>query len=367
MTITNGVKASTTLETDYKEEYRKSGLIYSGLYNDTGGINNLNQFIMAEKITKDLNPTYGSIQKLFSRRISLIAFCEDRVIGITANKNALYNADGNPQLVATNAVLGDANPFVGDYGISQNPESFAKESYRAYFTDRQRGAVLRLSMDGLTPISDAGMSDWFKDEFKRDEGHLNIIGSYDNYKNDYNLTFDRGGKTYGEQGNEGGLSQTVSFSEDVKGWTSFKSFIPESGVSMSGDYYTFYNGKCWKHHVEEDSNQNPISRNGFYIGEFDESGVAITNLGSSIKFLLNESPLTIKNYNTLNYDGDENWSCDSIFTDQQSGSVQSFIEKEGKWFNYIKGVDVFDSVGNLILDTKAFNFQGIGIATSIDI
>ena len=365
--ISNGVKASSTLQEQYKEEHRKNGLIYSGLYNSTGGINNLNQFIMAEKITKDLNPTYGSIQKLFSRRISLIAFCDDRVVGITANKTALYNADGNPQLVATNAVLGDANPFVGDYGISQNPESFAKESYRAYFTDRQRGAVLRLSMDGLTPISDAGMSDWFKDEFKRDEGHLNIIGSYDNYKTDYNLTFDRGGKTYGEQGNEGGLSQTVSFSEDVKGWTSFKSFIPESGVSMSGDYYTFYNGKCWKHHVEEDSNQNPISRNGFYIGEFDESGVAITNLGSSIRFLLNESPLTIKNYNTLNYDGDENWSCDSIFTDQQSGSVQSFIEKEGKWFNYIKGVDVFDSVGNLILDTKAFNFQGIGIATSIDI
>ena len=99
---------------------------------------------MAEKITKDLNPTYGSIQKLFSRRISLIAFCEDRVVSITANKNALYNADGNPQLISSNAVLGDANAFVGEFGISQNPESFAKESYRAYFTDRQRGAVQKL-------------------------------------------------------------------------------------------------------------------------------------------------------------------------------------------------------------------------------
>jgi len=298
---------------------------------------------MAEKITKDLNPTYGSIQKLFSRRISLIAFCEDRIVGITANKNALYNADGNPQLVATDAVLGDANPFVGEYGISQNPESFASESYRAYFTDRQRGAVLRLSMDGLTPISEAGMSDWFKDEFK-DTSHYNIIGSYDNYKKNYNLTFDRGGKTYGEQGNEGGLSQTVSFSEDVKGWTSFKSFIPESGVSMSGDYYTFYNGKCWKHHANE-------SRNSFYTAD------AVTNLGSSIKFLLNESPLTIKNYNTLNYDGDSGWVCDSVVTDQQSGSVESFIEKEGKWFNYISGSEV--------MDTQAFNFQGIGVASNI--
>ena len=189
MTITNGVKASSTIEQPYQEERRKSGLIYSGLYNSTSGINDLNQFIMADKITKDLNPTYGGIQKLFSRVIrrssSLIAFCEDRVVSIISNKDAIYNADGDPQIVASNAVLGDANAFVGDYGISKNPESFAKESYRAYFTDKQRGAVLRLSMDGITPISDAGMRDYFRDNLKTP---TKLIGSYDEYKKEYNLT-----------------------------------------------------------------------------------------------------------------------------------------------------------------------------------
>ena len=52
---------------EYKEESRKNGLIYSGIYNSTSGVNNLNQFIQAENITKDLNPTYGGIQKLFQR------------------------------------------------------------------------------------------------------------------------------------------------------------------------------------------------------------------------------------------------------------------------------------------------------------
>ena len=42
---------------------------------------------MAEKITKDLNPTYGSIQKLFSRDTDLIAFCEDKVLRVLANKD----------------------------------------------------------------------------------------------------------------------------------------------------------------------------------------------------------------------------------------------------------------------------------------
>ena len=183
--ITNGVKASTTTQETYREERRKSGLIYSGIYNSNSGVNDLNQFIQAEKITKDLNPTYGSIQKLFSRNSDLVAFCEDKVLKILANKDAVFNADGNPQLTANQNVLGQTIPFVGEYGISKNPESFASESYRAYFADKQRGAILRLSKDGLTPISKAGMHDWFRDNLPQ---HGSLLGTYDAYKEDYNIT-----------------------------------------------------------------------------------------------------------------------------------------------------------------------------------
>ena len=185
MQITNGARASATLEEPFSEELRTNGLIYSGIYNSNSGVNNLNQFITAEKITKDLNPTYGSIQKLFARSTDLVALCEDRVLKILANKDALFNADGNPQLVATEKVLGQAIPFVGDYGISQHPESFAAESFRAYFADKQRGAVLRLSMDGLTPISDAGMRDYFRDNLVNNS---QLLGTYDAYNKHYNLT-----------------------------------------------------------------------------------------------------------------------------------------------------------------------------------
>ena len=186
--ITNGVKASTTLLESYKEEHRKYGLIYSGIYNSTSGVNDLNQFIAAEKITKDINPTYGSIQKLHSRSTAdgdLITLCEDRCLRILANKDALFNADGNSQLLSTNNVLGKAIPFSGEFGISQNPESFASASYRVYFTDKIRGAVMRLSRDGLTAISDNGMKDWFKDNLKLKN---KIIGSHDDKKNEYNVT-----------------------------------------------------------------------------------------------------------------------------------------------------------------------------------
>ena len=187
VTIDNGPKASTTLEEPYKEERRGSGLIYSGIYNSMSGVNNLNQFVQAEKITKDLNPKYGTIQKLHTRNTNLLTLCEDKVFKILANKDALYNADGSMNLVATENVLGQATPMLGEYGISTNPESFASESYRTYFTDRVRGAVIRLSQDGVTPVSDVGMKDYFGDTLPQ---ATRIIGSVDDRKEEYNITVD---------------------------------------------------------------------------------------------------------------------------------------------------------------------------------
>ena len=183
--ILNGVKASSVTLKEFKEERRRNGLIYSGIYNSISETNNLNQFIMAEKITKDINPEYGSIQKLHTRDTDLVTLCEDKVLKILANKDAVYNADGNPQLVASENVLGQTIPFVGEYGISRNPESFASEAYRAYFTDKQRGTVLRLSRDGLTPVSDYGMKAWFNSNLRIGN---RILGSYDSVKREYNVS-----------------------------------------------------------------------------------------------------------------------------------------------------------------------------------
>ena len=183
--IANGVKVSTTLEQEYKEEHRKYGLIYSGIYNSISGVNNLNQFIQAEKITKDVNPIYGSIQKIHSRDSDLVTLCEDKCLRIMSNKDALFNADGNTNLTATSKVLGQTIPFGGEFGISTNPESFASESYRVYFADKVRGVILRLSKDGLTPISAYGMKDWFRDNLKLTN---KLIGSYDDRNDEYNIT-----------------------------------------------------------------------------------------------------------------------------------------------------------------------------------
>jgi len=305
---------------------------------------------MAESITKDLEPTYGSIQKLHARDSDLIALCEDKIVQIAADKDIIFNADGNPQLTASNKVLGQSRPFVGEYGISKNPESFASASYRTYFTDKQRGAVMRLSMDGLTPISEAGMKDWFRDKFKGD--YFAIIGSYDDNKDTYNLTFDNGSNfdTNPLKPNRIDVdsdyrhdnSVTVSYKESVKGWVSFRSFIQEGGLTLNNTYFTFRDGELYSH-------DNEI-RNNFYGLQYD----------SFITAIFNDIPTSVKNFNTLNYSGDSNWIVENIITDIETGLSSSFVAKENKYFSHIYN----ENTNN---DTSSFSFQGIGNASAIDI
>ena len=277
---TAGFKASLFLPS-YREVQNKNDIIFSQIYNDATNTARYNEFIAAQDITKKLNSEYGSIQKLYTRNSDVLAFCENKVLQILANKDALFNADGNPQLLATNKVLGQATPMAGDYGISNNPESFAVEEYRIYFADKFRGAVCRLSMDGITPINEAGMKDFFNDNLETASA---LVGSYDGKKGEYNLTI----HSSTNPGNKKNV-YTVSYKESAKGWVSFKSFIKESGLSMSNEYYTFKNGDMYLHHPD----QTDVSRNNFYGTQYT----------STIDVMLNDFSGSVKLFKTINYEG----------------------------------------------------------------
>jgi len=354
-TIDNGCKVSTTLDV-YGEETRGSGLIYSGIYNSNSGVNAFNEFNMAERITKDLNPSYGTIQALKSRDTNVVAFCEDKVLRILANKDALFNADGNVNVTASSNVLGNTTAFSGDYGISLNPESLAVDGYRMYFTDVQRRKILRLSQDGLTLISNNGMTTYFRDTL---QGTKDVLGTFDEVKGEYNVTIG-----YTTNRNITKPSQTVSFSERAKGWSSFKSFIPETGLSINEEYITGVESRLWSHHDET------VNANTFYGAKYN----------STIDVMFNDVPGSVKTFNTINYEGTqaqiskssgdgeyynitakEGWYVESFNTDKQEASVYNFIEKEGKWFNNITGLAT--TLKNL--DTSEFSVQGIGTVSSV--
>jgi hypothetical protein len=140
---------------------------------------------------------------------------------------------------------------------------------------------------------------------------------------------------------------TISYSEKARGWVSFKSFIPESALSLSGSYYTFKEGKPYKHNSNE-------SRGVFY----HDGGPLIPMNEASVTFILNEAASSVKSFKTLSYEGTEGWENEYVTTDMQSGYVSDFVEKEGKWFNYVHGGA--KGFTQPVLNTSDFNFQGLG-------
>ena len=162
-TVDFGVKAYLVNDIN-TQQHRINALIYSGIFNSRTGINDTNVFSVGEDITKSVDPANGSIQKLYSEDTNLIIFQENKVSHALIDKDAVYSAEGSPMQTQSNVVIGQVLPYLGEYGISTNPESFGIYSFQKYFADKNRGAILRLSRDGITEISNYGMRDYFRDE-----------------------------------------------------------------------------------------------------------------------------------------------------------------------------------------------------------
>ena len=158
-----GVRAYIKETTD-DELILSNGIIYSGLYNSTTGFNDTNVFSVAEKIQTQVDPRYGGIQKLYASNTNLVIFQNDKVSRALIDKDEIYTADGNALKTASSLVIGSITQYAGEYGVSNNPESFAFKGNRIYFSDKNRGAIMRLSTDGLTEISMYGMRDYFRDK-----------------------------------------------------------------------------------------------------------------------------------------------------------------------------------------------------------
>ena len=161
--VSQGVRAYLN-EEEPQQDTRESSLIYSGIYNSRTETNQTNVFSIGEQITKSLDPHNGSIQKLYASDSNLIIFQENKVSQGLIDKDAIYSAEGGGTVTSTNAVVGQIVPYAGRYGIGTNPESFAFFGNRKYFVDPYRGTVMRLSIDGLTEISEYGMKDYFRDK-----------------------------------------------------------------------------------------------------------------------------------------------------------------------------------------------------------
>ena len=296
-TVDFGVKAYL-VEDEPNQLIKRSSLIHSGIFNSRTGINQTNQFSVAEDITRAIDPANGSIQKLYAEDTNLIIFQESKVSKSLIDKDAIYSAEGNASVTSRNLVIGQNVAFAGEYGISTDPESFAVNGYRKYFTDRAQNVVCRLSMDGITPISNYGMTDFFRDRLST--ALKNIIGGWDAHNKQYVLTIPQVPVIVKDDN-----SDTVAFDEAAKGWVSRFDYYPNQIISLNNNYFTTKDGKLYKHYTLAPNSQ----ARGVFYGEQKDS---------SVTFVFNGAPSMVKNFQTINYEGDSGWRMAEFKTNTDS-------------------------------------------------
>ena len=215
-------------------------------------INGLSTFFNAN--FRDYDQNWGSIQRLYSEDKRLIMFQELKVSQILVNENVLFDTDNTPAGTVGQqvTVLNNNTYYVGEFGIGTHPESFAVYGRVKYFVDAPRGAVLRLSQDGITKISDYKMHNFFTTQLQGVVDNLNghfIQGVFDIRFDEYVLAITRRTITAGEGTVTPGpvFSVTIGFSERKNRWISRYSYEPEYMVQNGTDIITFNLGTLYRH------------------------------------------------------------------------------------------------------------------------
>jgi hypothetical protein len=185
-TLEYSPRATSVIE-DYEERHNREALTYSGVYRETTSINRLNEFNLSIANFKYLDKSFGAVEKIYARDTDLLTFQENKVSSVLFGKNLLSDSVGGGSIVSVPEVLGTQIAFPYEYGISNNPESFAIWGDDIFFTDAYRGVVLQLNGGSINEASSLGMEYYFRDLFTT---NLNTqkIGVFDPYQRVYILT-----------------------------------------------------------------------------------------------------------------------------------------------------------------------------------
>jgi hypothetical protein len=225
-----GERVTAVAQEEYKAAHRYATLTYSGIYNAETNINRLNEFNLSLANFKDLERSFGPINKLYGRRTDVLVLQEDKISYVLAGKNLLSDSTGGGQIASIPEVLGTQIARTEEYGISNNPESFAVYGSDVYFTDTKRSVVINLQGgsaqgDALNVISEYGMKYWFRDKFNEFDNTFKL-GGYDPYMGEYVLSITTTemptddnlygcGVTLSKRNNTGTYQYTVDLGEEI--------------------------------------------------------------------------------------------------------------------------------------------------------
>jgi len=391
----------------YRQQDKEASITYSDVYQPATSFNGLSTFDYNEGNWEDYSRIDGSIQKIHYREVDIVMIQEDATYKVPVQRDILLSADGKGTVGVSNKILNPVVPFVGNYGISKNPESFVANGNVLFWTDIRRGAVLRLSGDGITPISDAKMHDYFRDreedfrsydpqfDWSSDYGNISgemltgqhqffrIKGGFNPKHEEYIVQMDSipaqlghyniTEETFDVLGEWDGTGVTdqqdilvggsvTAWRDKQKRWTSFYSHFAEYYCKVNRLFVSWDEGFLYLHDVDEE-NYNTFYGVTFY---------------TELDFSINEGPSSVKGFKSLTleanqapeadsegfeFEGELNTSYDvTLVTDMTETFVDrhNFDQRENKQYAQIPFVTV-NSTGSEIIGL------GIGSVEATDL
>lgn len=227
-------------------------------------INRLNRFLPENFIEADNK--YGAIKRIAVNNRQLETFQQLKTGYFPIFNKLAVDATGNNVLLNTDQLLNPIRYYDGEYGIGNNKASLYKRDYAFYFTDPVRGAVLRLSQDGITDLSEEyKFNSWATKEIvlRNDD---NIIGAFDQKINNYIFCL---------EAVTGSEATTRMFSEKFKSLDSRQSYIPEAMCTLGTLLITYKNGNTYTHDSDV--------YNNFYGVQYPSSITVVWNDKAAIK------------------------------------------------------------------------------------
>lgn len=223
---------------DAKQVYRTGSVTYSDAFLIDISTLGLSSFNPTLAPFYDLNYIHGSVRYMVNRDDSVV-FIQDKKCGIfPVSRNLIEYSSGEKNLAVSTNIVGNPSYYQGEYGVNNNPESVAVNEGRIYFADIRNGAVIRISRDGITAISDAKMDTFFWTKFEnlvQNASVKKVIGGFDVENNEYIISTESIDKATVTVSQVGGSSYAFDLQTNGAGNTVFGSIVYDDNQIFKAD------------------------------------------------------------------------------------------------------------------------------------
>lgn len=339
---------------------RFSGQIIEGSF-----VNNINRFIDENQFFYPSE--YGRIRDLVNTQNAqvesvgaiLLAIGERETWSIYVNRITIEDLAGRTQVGLSDKVLGSYNTLLGSHG-TMNPESVSKKRGNVWFWDAINGSWIRYGRDGLTPISDYKMRNWFRElgdlliiKYQTDTPPR-VISEFDPFNEEAVTRIDhdslpatfRGYYSY----------KGACFSENDKRWKQCHDYDPEMFGKMNNQLVGFKDGGVVLYEKGEDSGT-------FHGVKYD---VKIEPV-----FM---SPILVKSWQTLAVVSSHPWFAERIMSEYRGAktiqmsniSLSKFDDKEDAYWAAVLNDENTPNVTNPLIEGRKMRSKAIQVLLTLD-